>query len=137
MALLFEKTGDNGVKTAYHRVTSFMPDFDKNRVQVTIRSYTAEDFRNSEKQHATNQVKIEELRSQINILVMDPTDDNEPDRIKLSDQLNELTESQTETGDLFVVEQKIELPVPADFTYDRADIYELVKQALFAGAKDC
>lgn len=137
MALLLDKTSDNGVKTAYHHIAAFTPDFDRRTVQVVVRSYTADSYRETEKAQFDTDNQIETLRSQIEALLEAPTDENEQERIDLSNQLNQLTENQTTKNDYFVVEQKLDLPVAADFEYTRRALYELLKQGQFASATDC
>lgn len=136
MALLLERTSDNGVATSYHRIGAFTPDFDRKTVEVTVRSYTSESYRATERAQFDTEAQIENLRAQIENLLLEPTDENEQERIDLSNQLNQLTEAQTVKNDYFVVEQKIKLAVPAGTEYTREALYKLLKQEKFAGATD-
>lgn len=132
MALKKTITDTKGITTEYHMIDSLKVMCD--RIEVTLKSYTAESYRLLEKEIEDNKVLQEELQQQI----LDEYNKAEPD-LELINSLNEqITSLKIVSKDYSVGSFKYRIPFSKEDSLSYTDIYEQLKtESTFADAEDC
>lgn len=136
MALKQEIINEKGAKTTYHRVSNLSCDCDRKVMKVVVKSYTSQDFRKSEKEFADAQEKRDALLRELDDLVSNPTADNEPRRIELSEQINSMGGSE-EIKLLHLLETTYEIEFSTEQQLSLAEVYAWLKENVYQNAKDC
>lgn len=140
MALKLEKVLENGVVALYHRITSYSVDFREGLLTVSVASYVSAVQREAEIGEYEKVKELETIREELDALVQNPTDENEKERLVLSEKVNAIFETygEPEVKPRHVAEVKTEIKISRDEKdYTRDTIYGLLskKGNLFEGAK--
>jgi len=173
MALSKKIELENGVVLKYHRIHNFNLDPNKKEVVVIVKSYTHKKFRDKEKsnfdiirQIETEKESLVELGRKIdkhheritdlieeasNNGTLEVEDDNQAERIKLSEEVNKMSKELTDLSwelqkleekkhddyDVSVLEMTINLDYDTDKSYSLETLYgELKNIDTFAGSED-
>jgi len=123
MALKIIKTTQTGITTEYHKISSIVLDGTKGKLTVKICSYTAEDYRQYEKDYEAARTKRETHLAQIEAELAKPESERDTELIKkLTETSNELLKQldsdlpNNETKKLYVLESTY------DFDFNSSDI---------------
>lgn len=118
MALQLKRTLDNGIIVNYHRVSFLSTDFSALMHQIRVTSYTSAEVRSIEVAQQTRIEQFRDLKAELDLIVDQPTIQNEQRRIVLSEQINELSLelSQTEHLELSVLTTEYQLRLNNDIT---------------------
>lgn len=133
MALQQSITNEKGATTTYHRIVKANLDFATKEATLTIFSYVAESLRQAEKNDLAKMVEYNKSVAHLDELVSDPTEENEQERIKLSEQINSLNPV-TEIASLHLNESEYKLPLDESFSIQNA--YSWLKENVFTDAAD-
>lgn len=128
MALEAKRKLTNGTVVTHHRIVKTEVDFDAGKIIATVASYVDDDIRGLEKNSATEIEQLAELRQELDTLVAEPTEENEADRQKLSDKINELVkDGEPVPQNLNIVTTTYELKLTGKENYTRTQVYAFLK----------
>ncbi len=134
MALQQSITNEKGATTTYHRIVKAKLDFTTKEATLTVFSYATESLRQAEKEDSSKLVDRDKLVERLDELVSNPTEENEQERIELSDKLNSLAPT-AESASLHLLETEYILPLlNGDFSIK--DAYKWLKENVFIEAMD-
>lgn len=133
MALQQSVTNEKGATTTYHRIVKANLDFATREATLTVFSYVAESLRQAEKNDLTRMIEYNESVARLDELVANPTEENEQERIELSEQINSLVPT-TEVANLHLNEAEYKLPLDESFSIQGA--YSWLKENVFTDATD-
>lgn len=127
MALLKEQTLPNGTVVKYHRIVKVLSDFNDGSTSVLVASYASPDIRSSEVESYTTKEAIMQMRERLDALTASPTEENEAERIELTEALNDYYQDMNsyEPKDLTVLTR--EYPVEDGENMNRGDMYRYLK----------
>lgn len=137
MALQQQITTVSGAVTEYYRISEAMINYTNRKAYITVLSYLDTDKREEEKTQASKDAHKEELMTELDKLVANPTDENEARRIELSNEINALpqqTPEDVEPRNMFSTSYEID--VPADTDFNLAFAYAWLKENIFTEAVD-
>ena len=133
MALKKELINGKGVKTSYHRIDSIsMVD----GIEVTVKSYTDESYRQQEKEREALIKRQEEIKEQLEEEMAKTGDEYDKEKVIA------LTEENNEIGfpvplDLAIFVHTFEYPLDKEAVVSYEAMYEkLKKEPMFEGAAD-
>lgn len=134
MALKISKTTETGITTEYHKIGSIMLDGTKSKLTAEICSYTAEDYRQYEKDYETAWIKRETNMEQIEAELAKPEGESDTELIKkLTETSNELLKQldsnlpNNETKKLYVLESTYEFDFNTSDIISYSSIYDKLK----------
>lgn len=133
MALQQPITNEKGATTTYHRIVKANLDFTTKEAVLTIFSYVAESLRQAEKDDLAKMAEYNEAVTRLDKLVANPTEENEQERVELSEQINSLIPA-TEVASLHLNEVEYKLPLDESFSIQNA--YSWLKENVFTDATD-
>ncbi len=133
MALQQTTTNEKGAITVYHRIVKADLDFNKKEASLIVYSYAAESLRHLEKQDLANKNKYEQIVAKLDELISNPTEDNEQERIDLSNELNSLMPIM-EVEQKHLTETGYQLPLDENFSI--SDAYNWLKGNIFTDSID-
>ena len=131
MALEKERINGKGVKTSYHRIDSIsMVD----GIEVTVKSYTDESYRQQEKEREALIKRQEEIKEQLEAEMAKTGEEYSKEKVIV------LTEENNEIGfplDLAIFVHTFEYPLDKEAAVSYEAMYEKLKQEpMFEGAAD-
>ena len=133
MALKKELINGKGVKTSYHRIDSIsMVD----GIEVTVKSYTDESYRQQEKEREALIKRQEEIKEQLEAEMAKTGEEYSKEKVIV------LTEENNEIGfpvplDLAIFVHTFEYPLDKEAVVNYEAMYEkLKKEPIFEGAAD-
>ena len=133
MALRQSITNEKGATTTYHRIVKAKLDFTTKEATLTVFSYATESLRQAEKEDSSKLVDRDKLVERLDELISNPTEENEQERIELSEQINSLVPT-TEVANLHLNEAEYKLPLDESFSIQ--DAYSWLKENVFTDATD-
>lgn len=133
MALQQSITNEKGATTTYHRIVKAKLDFTIKEATLIVFSYATESLRQAEKEDSSKLVDRDKLVERLDELVSNPTEENEQERIELSDKLNSSAPT-AESASLHLLETEYILPLNDDFSIK--DAYKWLKENVFVEATD-
>lgn len=159
MALLKEIKNNKGLITKYHRISSFTINKDSNILNVYIKSYADESYRELEKRVINLKLQRNELssdiaskRNEIDLVKFKGTEDSIPQEetdkrveellsqiSELESNINEINEeiSTNEIGSTFLLDYTDNIPLDLNKSYNITEIYnELKKIEKFKDSED-
>lgn len=135
MALELNQELSNGVVTNYHRILSMSRDYSTKSLSVKVVSYLDKSKRTDEILQSQEIAHADDVRKQLDALVLNPTEENEAERQSLSEELNTLQENGVVTTitDRFVTTNEYKFDNITD-DKTRADVYDMLVAEYFIGA---
>lgn len=134
MALKILKATETGITTEYHKIGSISLDSTKGKLTATVRSYTAQDYRQNEKDYETARTKRETDMTQIEAELAKSEGERDTKLIKnLTEQSNELLKQldsnlpNNETKKLYVLESTYEFDFNSSDIISYSSIYSILK----------
>lgn len=135
MALQIIKTTETGITTKYHKISSVFLDGAKGKLTAKICSYTAEDYRQHEKDYEKARTKREICMYKIEVELAKPESERDMQLIKeLTETSNKLLKQldsnlpNNETKKLYILESTYEFDFDPSDTISYSSIYDSVKK---------
>lgn len=139
MALKKELIDNKGIKTLYHRISDFVVNKDKNIIEINIKSYADDTYRQAEKDYEEFINTREEKMKKLNALVASNTDGSKTEEIKkLTDEINNMYNSKITEQNTCIFNRKLELNFDIEQKCSLEDIYNRIKTEVpdFANSTD-
>ena len=133
MALKQSVTNEKGASTIYHRIAKADLDFNTRKAELVVYSYATASLREAEKAEFEDKIKLDELTDRLNELVANPTEENEQERIELSEQINALPPI-TEVTERHLVESTYKMSIHEEISME--EIYIWLKNEVFTDSTD-
>lgn len=131
MALKKIRTNKKGIVSTYHMIAAIKVT---DRIEVAIKSYTEESYRQLEKTIAENQSLRQKLEEQ---LLKEVVKEN-PDQELINSLNQQINSIDVESKDYSVDIMNYRMPFNKEDVLSYSAIYEKLKtEAIFAGAEDC
>jgi len=148
MALKKVIINEKGIISEYHRISAILVNKDINTVEILIKSYTNEEYRDKEKSFFEKQIEIKERQNNLDEknkllseLVNKNVDHNNDKEIKLlTEEINIIAHEEIEETiyiETSLYETVEVLEYQADIEYILQNVYEYLKMTdRFIGAED-
>lgn len=139
MALKKELIDNKGIKTLYHRISDFVVNKDKNIIEINVKSYADEKYRQEEKEYEDFIKTREEKMEKLDELVLKNADGSKTDEVKkLTEEINNMYNTKVVEQNTYIFNKKIELDFDINQKYSLEDIYNRIKSEIpdFANSTD-
>ena len=137
MGLKVKIRDGRGITTGYHKIGRFIVDTENRLVQVLVRHYTDETFRELEKEKQEFRDEFKEKHARLQELVAEDSEETIEERIELTDHINSIQEVKDNEPTFVVSDSNEVLAFDSEVDYSLAGVYnELKKLDKYRKSKD-